>query len=71
MGVKKPQLKGLIKDLTFIPYRCDYCGCCVAVCPVDCVELEESILTLDLETCILCGNCPKACPVGALIGEAA
>lgn len=71
MGVKKNQLKGLIKDLKFIPDRCDYCGCCVAVCPVDCVELEESILTLDLETCILCGNCPKACPVGALIGEAA
>ncbi len=62
---------GKIKALRFSPERCDFCGCCVAVCPVDCIELQETSLTIDDDACTLCGNCPKACPVGALIGEAA
>jgi len=60
-----------ISQLRFLPERCDFCGCCVAVCPVDCIELEEAKLSIDLQTCILCGFCLKACPVNALIGEAA
>ncbi|MBU0519272.1 4Fe-4S binding protein [bacterium] len=55
----------------FTAHLCDYCGCCVAVCPVDCIELEETSLAIDRNICTLCGNCPKACPVGALQGEAA
>jgi NAD-dependent dihydropyrimidine dehydrogenase PreA subunit len=60
-----------ISELRFIVDYCDYCGCCVAVCPVDCIDLEEMKLTVDFELCTYCGNCPRACPVGALVGVAA
>ncbi len=43
----------------------------MAVCPADCIELEEAKLTIDLDACILCGFCVQACPVAALLGEAA
>lgn len=69
MKAIKTTVKERISGLRFIPELCDFCGCCVAVCPVDCIELEEARLTVDLEVCILCGNCPPACPVGALVGE--
>jgi len=60
-----------LADLKFLPERCDFCGCCVAVCPVDCIELEEARLSVDMEVCILCGFCPRACPVNALVGVGA
>ncbi len=71
MSKREKVVKGAIGELRFISELCDFCGCCVAVCPVDCIELEESRLTLDMNSCIYCGNCPKACPVGALVGDAA
>ncbi|MFH1861523.1 MAG: 4Fe-4S binding protein [bacterium] len=61
--------KHVLKSLHFREDRCDFCGCCVAVCPVDCIELQESKLAIDFGTCTLCGNCPRACPVQALVGE--
>ncbi|MBU0517614.1 4Fe-4S binding protein, partial [bacterium] len=39
--------KKTISDLHFTAHLCDYCGCCVAVCPVDCIELEETSLAID------------------------
>jgi ferredoxin len=60
-----------LKALKFNPDLCDFCGCCVAVCPVDCIELQEARLIIDVAICTLCGNCPRACPVNALTGEAA
>jgi ferredoxin len=48
---------------------CDYCGTCVAVCPVDCIELEETNIKIDTETCNLCLNCVHACPLH-IIAEA-
>ena len=71
MNDKKSATRHKIKSLRLIPELCDFCGCCVAVCPVDCIELEEVNLRVDMEACTLCGNCPYACPVGALVGEAA
>ncbi|MCX6641241.1 MAG: 4Fe-4S binding protein [bacterium] len=68
---KSKSERGKIHELRFLPERCDYCGCCVAVCPVDCIELEAAKLTVDYGACTLCGNCPQACPVGALVGVAA
>jgi formate hydrogenlyase subunit 6/NADH:ubiquinone oxidoreductase subunit I len=59
-----------LKSLTYLPWLCDFCGCCVAVCPVDCIELEEMKLSINMAVCTLCGNCPQACPVEALVGEA-
>lgn len=60
-----------IVELRFLPELCDFCGCCVAVCPVDCIELAEASLAVDFTICTLCGNCPRACPVSALVGVAA
>ncbi|TKJ41126.1 hypothetical protein CEE37_05510 [candidate division LCP-89 bacterium B3_LCP] len=66
--------KGKRTELTSLIIKeenCDYCGCCVAVCPVDCIELEEKKISIDMIKCTLCGNCPYACPVSALVGETA
>ncbi len=45
---------------------CDLCGTCVAVCPVDCIELTEFDLLIDHEKCINCNACVKICPFAAL-----
>ncbi|MEA3500714.1 MAG: 4Fe-4S binding protein [Candidatus Marinimicrobia bacterium] len=45
---------------------CDYCGTCVSVCPVDCIELFEAKIEIDNDKCIDCNLCVKICPLGAL-----
>ncbi len=45
---------------------CDFCGSCVAVCPVDCIEMGESFLDINQEVCTDCLLCVKICPFGAL-----
>jgi ferredoxin len=46
------------------PARCDYCGTCVAVCPADAIELEESMIRVDSDRCTRCLACVAACPFG-------
>ena len=46
--------------------ECDFCGACVAVCPVDCIELFEKDIEIDLKICILCKLCIYVCPVEAM-----
>lgn len=46
---------------------CDFCGACVAVCPVDCIELKESEITIDSEICTYCLICVHACPIHIII----
>ncbi|MBN2093071.1 4Fe-4S binding protein [candidate division KSB1 bacterium] len=46
--------------------RCDFCGTCVSVCPVDAIELSEFQLIVIKEKCIDCQNCIKICPIEAL-----
>ena len=45
---------------------CDYCSACIAVCPPDCIEVEENDLTIEHLICIDCDLCVKICPVEAL-----
>ena len=45
---------------------CDLCGTCVGVCPSDCINLDEHILSVDNEECIKCQKCVIICPVRAL-----
>ncbi|MBN1352422.1 4Fe-4S binding protein [candidate division KSB1 bacterium] len=45
---------------------CDFCGCCVAVCPTDAIELFESHIAIIHEKCIECQNCIEICPLTAL-----
>ena len=53
------------KSAVFIPgEKCDFCGTCVAVCPVDAIELKECSIRVIPETCIRCGDCVAICPLG-------
>lgn len=42
---------------------CDYCGACVAVCPVDCIELFEKDIEIDNKICTDCKLCIYICPI--------
>ncbi len=46
--------------------KCDFCGTCVAVCPVAAVEVLESLVIIDAQICTQCLDCVCACPWGAL-----
>ena len=45
------------------PDKCDFCGCCVGVCPVDCIELKEADISIDYNICIDCKLCLYICPI--------
>ena len=45
---------------------CDYCGACVTVCPVDCIEVRESSIEIDNDDCIDCDLCVHICPIEVL-----
>ena len=44
---------------------------CVAVCPVDCIYVEEDdrMCVINPEECINCAACVEACPVAAIYEE--
>ena len=46
--------------------KCDFCGTCVAVCPVDAIEMAEAELKIIHETCIDCDICVWICPIDVL-----
>ena len=46
--------------------KCDFCGACVAVCIVDCIELFEKDIEIDFNICTECKFCIYVCPVEAL-----
>ena len=45
---------------------CDYCGACVTVCPVDCIEVRENSIEIDNDDCIDCDLCVYICPIEVL-----
>ena len=45
---------------------CDYCGACISVCPVDCIEVREYSIKIDDILCIDCDLCVYICPVEVL-----
>ena len=47
--------------------KCDYCGCCVGVCPVNCIELKEADIKIEHTICIDCDLCVFVCPIDVLI----
>ncbi|MCF7822954.1 MAG: 4Fe-4S binding protein [Candidatus Marinimicrobia bacterium] len=53
----------LVKD-----NRCDFCGTCVAVCPVDAIELREADIAI-LDNCIDCDICVWVCPIEVLYSD--
>ena len=45
---------------------CYGCGACIALCPVDALNLESLLAIVDEPTCTHCEHCIPACPVFAL-----
>ncbi|MCF7740848.1 MAG: 4Fe-4S binding protein [Candidatus Marinimicrobia bacterium] len=46
--------------------RCDLCGLCVSVCPVNALEMFEKYVEVDQGKCTACTKCTRICPVRAL-----
>lgn len=44
------------------PGKCDFCGCCVGVCPEDAIELMEATISIIDDRCTNCRKCVWACP---------
>ncbi|MBT3251899.1 MAG: 4Fe-4S binding protein [Candidatus Marinimicrobia bacterium] len=51
------------------PDKCDFCGTCVAVCPVDCIDLKEASIDIRNDICIDCDLCVQICPIDVLEGR--
>jgi len=49
--------------------KCDFCGTCVAVCPVDAIELFEANIEILHDRCIDCDLCVWICPIEVLYTE--
>jgi len=45
--------------------KCDACGSCAEVCPVDAIKIESKAVINEGE-CIECGTCVDECPNGAI-----
>ena len=52
--------------IKIVDNKCDYCGACISVCPVDCIELFESNIEIENKTCIDCNLCTYICPIEVL-----
>lgn len=49
------------------PNVCDFCGCCVGVCPEDAIELKEAEISIIEERCTNCAKCVWSCPFEVLV----
>ena len=49
--------------------KCNGCGECVEVCPLDAMTIENNTCVVDAETCGDCGACVDACPNEAITCE--
>jgi len=47
-------------------HRCDFCGACITICPVDCIEVREASIRIDNVVCIDCDLCVEICPIEVL-----
>tara|TARA_Y100000590_G_C15239568_1_gene833279 strand:- start:124 stop:303 length:180 start_codon:yes stop_codon:yes gene_type:complete len=52
--------------IKIIDDKCDYCGACVTVCPVDCIGVREASIKIDHKICIDCDLCVYICPIEVL-----
>ena len=55
--------------IKIIENKCDFCGTCVSVCPVDCIEVREASICIDHPICIDCDLCVEICPILVLYSE--
>lgn len=46
--------------------KCDLCGTCVGICPMDAIELSEYRIQINPEKCTVCLACVQSCPIGVM-----
>tara|TARA_B100000945_G_scaffold312023_1_gene306015 strand:- start:1456 stop:1662 length:207 start_codon:yes stop_codon:yes gene_type:complete len=46
--------------------KCFGCGACIALCPVNVLDLENRVAVVDEGNCTHCEHCISSCPVFAL-----
>ncbi len=46
--------------------KCYGCGACIALCPVNVLDLIDRMIEVDEENCTHCELCIPSCPVSAL-----
>ncbi len=46
--------------------KCFGCGACIALCPVNVLDLENRVAIVDESNCTHCEHCISSCPVFAL-----
>lgn len=52
--------------IAILPDKCDFCGCCVGVCPEDAIELKEAAISIIAPLCTNCSKCIWSCPIEVL-----
>ncbi len=57
------QAKTGILMIEILPDKCDFCGCCVGICPEDAIELKEAEIFIIDERCTNCSKCIWSCPI--------
>lgn len=45
---------------------CYGCGACIALCPINALDLVNRLAIVNQEDCTLCNHCIPSCPVFAL-----
>lgn len=49
--------------------KCDGCGSCEEVCPVEAIRVVDGVARVNLDECVDCGTCVQECFNGALALE--
>jgi len=57
------QAKNDVLMIEILPDKCDFCGCCVGVCPEDAIELKEAEINIIDVRCTNCSKCIWSCPI--------
>jgi formate hydrogenlyase subunit 6/NADH:ubiquinone oxidoreductase subunit I len=73
-GVQKNLLLSTLHNLgrlyTYYPVinrsRCERCGRCATICPVNAISFHSKIPEINRKTCIRCYCCHEICPAGAI-----
>ncbi len=48
--------------------HCVACGCCVKVCPLGAIRINQGIYAqVDAVKCVGCGKCAKECPASVIV----